>query len=107
MCNIIKSNEYNKTVKALFMYLKVPPFLLTFKMAAQDERECLVQQEEAAEEMLKGSEAETDSVKQKDSKLVLYHWTQSFSSQKVGEHDKSMINLEEVIALVQTRVINK
>lgn len=59
--------------------------LLTFKMAAQDEKESLLQEETGAE-MLKTSEAAMESSKKKESKLILYHWTQSFSSQKVGEH---------------------
>lgn len=65
--------------------------LLTFKMAAQGEKESHLQKESGAE-MLKGSEAIMESIKKKESKLILYHWTQSFSSQKVSEHDESLTN---------------
>lgn len=66
--------------------LKALSLVLIFKMAAQDEKDSLLQ-EEAGAEMLKGSEAKMESLKTKESKLVLYHWTQSFSSQKVSEHE--------------------
>lgn len=85
----------------LTFLLKVLSHLLTFKMAAQDEKQSLLQEESGAE-MLKGGEAKMDSTQKKDSKLVLYHWTQSFSSQKVGEQDESMTKsggIGEVVAL--------
>lgn len=53
-------------------------------MAAQGEKESLLREETGAA-MRKGSEAMMESMKKKESKLILYHWTQSFSSQKVSE----------------------
>ncbi|KAF7691757.1 ganglioside-induced differentiation-associated protein 1 isoform X2 [Silurus meridionalis] len=57
-------------------------FFLTVKMATQDERESFLHGETGAE-MLKGREEKMESTKKSESNLVLYHWTQSFSSQKV------------------------
>ncbi|XP_026877202.2 ganglioside-induced differentiation-associated protein 1 [Electrophorus electricus] len=61
--------------------------LLTLKMAAvnsreaQDEKEILLKPESDPDMPKDGTAAASTS--QKESKLVLYHWTQSFSSQKV------------------------
>lgn len=67
-------------------------------MAAQEEKESLLREETGAE-MLKGSETEMKSCEKKESKLVLYHWTQSFSSQKVNKHENmtQSTGIEEVI----------
>lgn len=55
-------------------------------MAAQDEMESLLLEETGAE-MLKCRVAKMESTKKNESKLVLYHWTQSFCSQKVSERE--------------------
>lgn len=61
------------------------PNTLTGKMAvensseSQDEKELLIQKGLQQE-----SDAVTESIKPKESKLTLYHWTQSFNSQKVS-----------------------
>ncbi|XP_076868978.1 ganglioside-induced differentiation-associated protein 1 [Brachyhypopomus gauderio] len=49
---------------------------------SQEEKEILLKND-AAQEMLQDSGAAIENTKKKESKLVLYHWTQSFSSQKV------------------------
>lgn len=66
------------------------PNTLTDKMAsennsdAQDEKTALVERDPAQEDA-QGEELQPlQSCEQRESKMTLYHWTQSFNSQKVS-----------------------
>lgn len=50
---------------------------------SQDDKEILIQKG-AVEEVQQDTEAVTEIIKPKASNLTLYHWTQSFNSQKVS-----------------------